>query len=26
MGDTSHLREAGLPVSRSGSYGDVFSP
>ncbi len=24
MGDTSHLREAGLPVSRSGSYGDVF--
>ena len=24
MGDTSHLREAGLPVSCSGSYGDVF--
>ena len=26
MGDTSHLREAGLPVSRSGAFGDVFSP
>jgi len=25
MGDTSHLREAGLPVSRSGAFGDVFS-
>ena len=25
MGDTSHLREAGLPVSRSGAFGEVFS-
>ena len=24
MGDTSHLRAAGLPVSRSGAFGDVF--
>lgn len=25
MGDTSHLRAAGLPVSRSGAFGDTFS-
>ena len=25
MGDTSHLRAAGLPVSRSGAFGDLFS-
>ena len=24
MGDTSHLRAAGLPVSRSGAFGEPF--
>ena len=25
MGDTSHLRAAGLPVSRAGAFGETFS-